>query len=161
MLDGPVKGKPQRGIYQLDKDRLVLCINNEKDQPPTEFATKAGDGLRLLTLQREKPKEADTVYLPDAVLDEVDARRKTITVTLGMPEEGVPKREAEKVQTRTKLVHLPIAPNAEIRISSRKFPSVGNNEARAANELTPGKEVSLKLAVVGSQMIVTQIVEWR
>lgn len=53
-LDGPVKGKPQRAIYELNGDQLKLCVQNGKGQPPTEFATKAGDGLRLLFLKRVK-----------------------------------------------------------------------------------------------------------
>lgn len=53
-LDGPDKGKPQRDIYELNGDQLKLCIQNGDGQPPTEFATKAGDGLSLLILKRVK-----------------------------------------------------------------------------------------------------------
>jgi RNA polymerase sigma factor (sigma-70 family) len=52
--DGPAKGKSQSAIYELDGDQLKLCIQNGEGQPPTEFATKAGDGLRLLILKRYK-----------------------------------------------------------------------------------------------------------
>ena len=53
-LDGPAKGKPQRAIYELKGDRLKLCVQNGKGDPPTEFATKAGTNLRLLILKRVK-----------------------------------------------------------------------------------------------------------
>jgi uncharacterized protein (TIGR03067 family) len=54
-LDGPRKGRPQRGLYSFEKGYLKLCVNNEKEQSPIEFATKPGDGLRLLVLKRQRP----------------------------------------------------------------------------------------------------------
>jgi uncharacterized protein (TIGR03067 family) len=51
-LDGPRKGRSQRGLYAFDKGRLKLCVNNEKDNAPTQFVTKRGDGLRLLVFKR-------------------------------------------------------------------------------------------------------------
>ncbi|HEX4608689.1 MAG TPA: sigma-70 family RNA polymerase sigma factor [Urbifossiella sp.] len=52
--DGPQKGVPVRTIYSLKNGVLTLCMNNAGGEPPTEFATKAGDGLRLLVLKKEK-----------------------------------------------------------------------------------------------------------
>ncbi|MGH7170934.1 MAG: TIGR03067 domain-containing protein, partial [Gemmataceae bacterium] len=52
--DGPAKGKPQRAIYELKGNRLKLCVQNGDGKPPTEFATKPGDGLLLLIFQRVK-----------------------------------------------------------------------------------------------------------
>ena len=54
-LDGPHKGHPQRGLYSFEKDRLKLCVNNEKEQPPAEFVTRPADGLRLIVLKRQAP----------------------------------------------------------------------------------------------------------
>lgn len=52
--DRPSKGKPQKAIYELKDDRLKLCVQNEDGKPPTEFATKRGDGLLLLIFERVK-----------------------------------------------------------------------------------------------------------
>lgn len=52
--DRPSKGKPQKAIYELKEDRLKLCVQNEDGEPPTEFATKRGDGLLLLVFERVK-----------------------------------------------------------------------------------------------------------
>jgi RNA polymerase sigma factor (sigma-70 family) len=51
-LDGPAKGESLRAIYELKGDRLKLCLQNGKGDPPTEFATKPGTHLRLLVLKR-------------------------------------------------------------------------------------------------------------
>jgi RNA polymerase sigma factor (sigma-70 family) len=53
-LDEPAKGKPQKAIYELKGDRLKLCVQNGDGKPPTEFATKRGDGLLLLIFERAK-----------------------------------------------------------------------------------------------------------
>ena len=50
----PSKGKPQKAIYELKGDRLKLCVQNEDGKPPTEFATKPGDGLLLQIFERVK-----------------------------------------------------------------------------------------------------------
>ncbi len=57
-LDGPRKGQAMNNIYRLDGDRLSLCLQNGDGDAPTEFATKVGDGLRLLILKR-KTEDAD------------------------------------------------------------------------------------------------------
>jgi uncharacterized protein (TIGR03067 family) len=50
------------GIYQLRGNELTLCLAEGTDgfqncpkKPPTEFATRPGDGRWLLVLDREKP----------------------------------------------------------------------------------------------------------
>lgn len=53
-LEGPAKGKPQRAIYELTGDRLKLCVQNGKGDPPMKFETKPGTDLRLLVLKRVK-----------------------------------------------------------------------------------------------------------
>lgn len=61
--DGPRKGKPVRGIYTFEDEILKLCINNDQNKQsgkaPTEFATKPGDGLAVLTLKRQEPEKKD------------------------------------------------------------------------------------------------------
>ena len=44
-------------IYNLAGDKLIICIDKEgkTGKRPTEFSTKAGDGLALITLERVKP----------------------------------------------------------------------------------------------------------
>jgi uncharacterized protein (TIGR03067 family) len=57
--DGPAKGmKVPAGIYSLNGDELILCLNNG-DAPgrPSEFKTRPGGDLRLLVLQRVKARE--------------------------------------------------------------------------------------------------------
>jgi uncharacterized protein (TIGR03067 family) len=49
----PLNGRPKRGIYSLENDCLKVCVNKDKDQLPTEFSTKAGDGLRILVFNRQ------------------------------------------------------------------------------------------------------------
>jgi uncharacterized protein (TIGR03067 family) len=43
------------GIYELRGDRLVLCYGLPGDPRPTEFASKAGTRLQLVTLERDRP----------------------------------------------------------------------------------------------------------
>ena len=49
---GPEKGNTNRGIYELDGDRWRICLNTTGGERPREFATRAGSGLALETLQR-------------------------------------------------------------------------------------------------------------
>ena len=54
-IDGSDKGKLHAGIYSLKKGRLTLCLNIFGKDPalrPTEFKTKASDGVGLVTLKR-------------------------------------------------------------------------------------------------------------
>jgi uncharacterized protein (TIGR03067 family) len=56
-IDGQDKGTIHAGIYSLKKGRLTLCINIFGKDPalrPTEFKTKASDGVGLITLERAK-----------------------------------------------------------------------------------------------------------
>jgi uncharacterized protein (TIGR03067 family) len=54
--DGPSKGEQARGIYQLDGDRLKICLTLEAGkEPPTDFSAPADSGRVLLTLERIKP----------------------------------------------------------------------------------------------------------
>jgi uncharacterized protein (TIGR03067 family) len=55
--EGPEKGKNIKGIYEIEGDTYKLCIKmmGDKDRP-TEFATKAGSGIALEVLKREKSK---------------------------------------------------------------------------------------------------------
>jgi uncharacterized protein (TIGR03067 family) len=57
MLD-PAPRKTLHGIYKLDRDELKVCIALDADVPedrPTEFASKAGRLIFLLTLRRSAP----------------------------------------------------------------------------------------------------------
>ena len=56
-IDGEDKGTIHAGIYSLKKGRLTLCLNIFGKDPalrPTEFKTKASDGVGLITLERAK-----------------------------------------------------------------------------------------------------------
>ena len=56
-IDGSDKGTIHAGIYSLKKGRLTLCLNIFGKDPtlrPTEFKTKARDGVVLVTLERAK-----------------------------------------------------------------------------------------------------------
>ncbi len=53
-LDGPGKGKSQRGLYAFEDGQLKFLVNNDPNGiggVPTGFATHRGDGLRLLVLK--------------------------------------------------------------------------------------------------------------
>jgi uncharacterized protein (TIGR03067 family) len=48
-------GKTQRGIYKIDGDTLTICMGEEdSNERPTEFSTKAGSKAHLVVLKREK-----------------------------------------------------------------------------------------------------------
>ena len=49
----PPSGRPKYGIYSVENDRLKVGIYKDKDQLPTGFATRAGDGLRILIFSRD------------------------------------------------------------------------------------------------------------
>lgn len=53
--DGPNKGKTFRAIYELDGDTLRICYDLSGKGRPTEFKTKEGTQLFLVTYKREKP----------------------------------------------------------------------------------------------------------
>jgi uncharacterized protein (TIGR03067 family) len=53
------KDKTFPGIYQLDGDTLKLCMNGPDMERPTEFVTKEGTRLMLLSLKREAAGKED------------------------------------------------------------------------------------------------------
>jgi uncharacterized protein (TIGR03067 family) len=53
--DGPNKDKTFKAIYELDGDTLRICYDLSGKGRPTEFATKEGTHLFLVTYKREKP----------------------------------------------------------------------------------------------------------
>jgi uncharacterized protein (TIGR03067 family) len=55
--DGPKKGmKLPCAIYELDGDKLRICLDKEGEagRRPTEFKTAPGSGFALITLERVK-----------------------------------------------------------------------------------------------------------
>jgi uncharacterized protein (TIGR03067 family) len=50
--EGPDKGKPIRGIYQLKDDTLVSCVAKPGNDRPKEFATAPGSGHTLRVFMR-------------------------------------------------------------------------------------------------------------
>ncbi len=53
--DGADKGKVYLVIYQVEADRLTICLETANKNRPTEFSGKAGSGCVLEVWQREKP----------------------------------------------------------------------------------------------------------
>ena len=53
-IDLDMEGNIGKGIYQLDGDSLKIVHGEVGDARPTEFP-KAGSGLTVLVLEREKP----------------------------------------------------------------------------------------------------------
>ena len=53
--DGPNKGKTILAIYERDGDTLRVCYDLSGKNRPTEFKTKEGTKLFLVTYKREKP----------------------------------------------------------------------------------------------------------
>ena len=52
---GPQKGRVDRGIYEIDGDKLRICIQANKDEArPREFMSRANSELWLVVLQRTK-----------------------------------------------------------------------------------------------------------
>jgi uncharacterized protein (TIGR03067 family) len=51
--EGPNKGKTIPAIYELTDDTLTVCYNLGGKDRPTEFKTKAGTQLFLVTYKRE------------------------------------------------------------------------------------------------------------
>lgn len=53
----PGEKKPVLGIYEAKGDELKLCLRHggSSEGRPTEFATKAGSKLVLITFERQKP----------------------------------------------------------------------------------------------------------
>jgi uncharacterized protein (TIGR03067 family) len=53
--DGPNKGKTFLAIYEHDGDTLRICYDLSGKDRPTEFKTREGTQLFLVTYKREKP----------------------------------------------------------------------------------------------------------
>jgi uncharacterized protein (TIGR03067 family) len=53
--EGPNKGKTFLAIYELKDDTLKVCYDLSGKNRPTEFKTKEGTQLFLVTYKREKP----------------------------------------------------------------------------------------------------------
>ena len=51
---GPNKGKTIPAIYELKDDTLRVCYNLDGEKRPSEFKTKAGSKLYLVSYKREK-----------------------------------------------------------------------------------------------------------
>lgn len=53
-LDGPMKGKTNYGIYELNGNELKLCMHNrDANTAPSEFKSVEGDKLALFVLRRK------------------------------------------------------------------------------------------------------------
>jgi hypothetical protein len=133
----------------------------------------------------ERPKEGNehgtrgiskpiVINLRDVLVDEVDVGQNTISVTIGRKDDSGRKPEGESDQggkdiaakrISTRLVNLPVAKDAEIRISFRHEPSVATNEQRGLSELTRGMPASLELSVSEDDIVkplaVSKVVGWR
>ena len=53
--EGPNKGKTILAIYERDGDTLRVCYDLSGKSRPTEFKTREGTQLFLVTYKREKP----------------------------------------------------------------------------------------------------------
>ena len=57
--EGDLKGQTSRAIYELDGDTLRICRAAPGKARPTEFTSKPGSGLTLMTYQRAKPGDRE------------------------------------------------------------------------------------------------------
>jgi uncharacterized protein (TIGR03067 family) len=53
-IDDGGKELTLKGIYELKKDSLKICLAHPPDERPTEFATQAGVKTMLIVFRREK-----------------------------------------------------------------------------------------------------------
>jgi uncharacterized protein (TIGR03067 family) len=54
-IDVTMEDRTARGIYQLDKDALKICVGKEGDERPKEFAAPEGSRFVIIVFKREKP----------------------------------------------------------------------------------------------------------
>ena len=83
--DGPAKGKTVHGLYELDGDRLKLCLLNGPGEEPKAFATTPGSNLRLLILKR-KPADDKPVDKPKDDKEALQGTWRVISVEVGSKE---------------------------------------------------------------------------
>ena len=55
LLAGPQKGQVQRGIYEVEGDRVRVCHDSPGSPRPGEFFTTPGDGRKVTVWQRVRP----------------------------------------------------------------------------------------------------------
>jgi uncharacterized protein (TIGR03067 family) len=82
--EGPEAGNKSLGIYELDGDTWKLCLSVGAKERPKAFATKAGSGLALESLKRERAGAAR-----EAPKDEKPARGEQWVMVSG-EREGQP-----------------------------------------------------------------------
>ena len=83
---GPEKGNTNRGIFEFTgKDSWRLCLQTSGPDRPKKFATAAGHGLALETLQR-----AGTATAPAKA-----KKSKSVTLPPGFPTDPVPELAGE------------------------------------------------------------------
>jgi hypothetical protein len=139
-----------------------LAGSTTQSQPSDSQTDRRPSGVEEPTKRDDEGKpginKTTTVSLRDVTVDEVDAGQNTITLTIGKVVTG-------NTSVSARLVNLPVAKDAEIRISSRRFPSVANNVQRGLSELQPGMPASLELKVCQDEsacpIVVSKIVGWR
>jgi uncharacterized protein (TIGR03067 family) len=87
---GPEKGNRNLGIYTLEKDRWVICLATRGARRPTRFATKAGTGLALETLERGAPPKPPKPpkKTPDKKAAKTADKKAVEPVTAPTPIEG-------------------------------------------------------------------------
>jgi uncharacterized protein (TIGR03067 family) len=55
LTDGPDKGKAVLGIYQVQADKLTICVAEPGKERPKQFHAPEGRDLTLIVFQRPKP----------------------------------------------------------------------------------------------------------
>ena len=83
---GPEKGNINRGIFELQGDLWRLCLQMTGHARPTRFATRAGAGIALETLERVTSGPKGNTII---------SRRKAPTAAGDFPSEPVPELEGQ------------------------------------------------------------------
>ncbi len=95
--DGPAKGKTVHGLYELDGDRLKLCLLNGPGEEPKEFATTPGSNLRLLILKR-KPADDKPADKPKDDKEALQGVWRITTIVMGGKEQDDAQARYEKTE---------------------------------------------------------------